>query len=52
MSQKKNSADLKPQRPWRRHRMLLYFVASVIAFVALITVNILFLKKYWRLGTG
>jgi len=44
MPEKKNPA-LRPQRRWRRHRMRFYFVASVIVLVALIAVNILFLKR-------
>ena len=36
---------LRPRRRWRRHRMLFYFIASVVALVALIAVDLLFLKR-------
>jgi len=44
MPQEENPV-LKPRRRWRRHRMLFYFIASVVALVALIAVDLLFLKR-------
>jgi len=37
--------DRNPRRRWRRHRMLLYFIASVLALIALIAVDLLFIKR-------
>jgi len=48
MPQKKNQIDPKPRRRWRRHRMLFYFIASVIALVVLVAVDLLFLKRLFN----